>query len=494
MRKLTKPLERMTMTKKRRLAKEAKELQFSQDQDTEMEDVASLGEDTQPITSKPQVEEGTSEDATTIEGEKEDDNVVKEPIGVMLDEPQASGSEVTEEDTWENSMIMDIRECVQELISNDETEWSSYSKIILSTISRMAVLASSQYMGKKGQTVQQEELQKDKKIDWKTEKMKFILNSFKIKVEGEQISGKESKNWEKEFKNFSGKTNMEKIVSQVFHKKLGFNLEELKVKIPTTSTNSFPFYNENNYKWGTIKCGPDDEATRQDIRNQVKLVCGPTTLVTLHTVFGVFVNKEEMKHRMKDLQVLQHILVTTGEHGANSAIQWEQICNMIMQNWNMLVAVEHHPGMLNRTQVYQWVHSILIMIHDHFPRDTLTEHKLSKILGIAMLANHRNEELLKAIHELLPNYLTLPDHIGHNMVINRHDPTQVESNTYQFWKNQQVSKKVSVMYNELEMAKDIWPIQAWVKDETDVQPQIAPRNYSYQTPGKTSYRYYKNKW
>ena len=80
------------------------------------------------------------------------------------------------------------------------------------------------------------------------------------------------------------------------------------------------------------------------------------------------------------------------------------------------------------------------------------------------------------------------------MVINRHDPTQVESNAYQNWKNQQVAKNVSVMYNELEMAKDIWPIQAWVKDTND-NHQSQP-DYGYQKPGNF-YQYnkfHKKRW
>ena len=486
----------MTMSKKRKLAKEAKELQLedSQNETKKLKDVEENEEQNLPDGGLEIDTEIMSAGPSGVEETVVDHEMIPdEPIGTLINNTNSETSEA-EANTWEEDMILDIRECVQELLTNDEKEWSSYSKIILSTISRMAVLATSQYLGKKGQTDQQDEFQKGKKIDWKTEKMKFVLNAFKTKVEGEQAATKDLKNWEKEFKNFSGKKNMENIVAQVFTKKTGMTMEDLAQKLPATRVNNFPYYDENNHKWGTIKCGADDEANRQDIRIQIKLVCGPTTLVALHTVFGVFVNKEEMKYRLKDLQVMQKILVALGEQGANAAIQWEQICNTIMQNWNMLVAVEHHPGMLNRTQVYQWVHSILIMIHDHFPRDTFTEHKLSKILGIAMLANHRNEELLRAIHELLPNYLTLPDHIGHNMVINRHDPTQVESNSYQYWKNQQVSKKVSLMYNELEMAKDIWPIQAWVKDETDKQPQTQLHNYSYHKAGNSQHRYYKNKW
>ena len=489
------------MTKKRRLNKEAKETQELQEEVITETTVEEKVTESEKNASATEVEDDKEEVEPELTG-KTDDKATKdegsesgsEQIGTMVEKSTSDATDTEEELSWEEDMIVDIRECIKEITTNDESDWGSYSKIILSTISRMTVLAASQYLGKKGQTLQKEELQKAKKIDWKSEKMKFVLNAFKTKVEGEQSTTKEIKNWEKEFKNFSGKKNMEQIVAQVFHKRTGISLDEIAAKLPTTNINGFPYYNSENHKWGTVKCDAGDEAIKQDIKNQIRLVCGPATLVTLHTIFGVFTNKEDLKYRLKDLQVMQQILVTMGEHGANAPTQWEHICGMMMQNWNMLVAVEHHPGMLNRTQVYQWVHSILILIHDHFPRDTYTEHKLSKILGIAMLANHRNEELLRAIHELLPNFLTLPDHIGHNMVINRHDPTQVESNAYQNWKNQQVAKKVSVLYNELEMAKDIWPIQAWVKDTNDIPTNQA--EYGYQKPGNfyQNKKFHKNRW
>ena len=416
-------------------------------------------------------------------GKKDQLEKMEEEKVTESEDSSESTSDTSVHQTWEEDMIVDIRSCVQNILDNEEEDWNSYSKIILSTISRMTVLASSQYLGKKGLKKQQEEFQDNKKIDWKTEKMKFVLNAFKTKVEGDQTTGKENKNWEKEFKNFSSKKNMEQIVAQVFLKKTGKSLENMGEGTETKGQNHFPFYLPANHTWGTVKCNPEDEVTRRDIKNQVKLACGPMTLTVLHTVFGVFCDKEELKYRMKDLQVMQNILVKMGDLGTNAAIQWEQVCGMLMHNWNQLVALEHHPGMLNRTQVYQWAHSILILIHDHFPRDTWTEHKISKILGIAMLANHRNEELLKALHELLPNFLTLPDHIGHNMVINRHDPTQVESHAYQNWKNQQVTKSVSLLYNELEMAKDIWPIQAWVRDSQMDNSKHQLPNYSQQRPG-----------
>jgi len=393
--------------------------------------------------------------------------------------------------SWESSVIREIEKGLHEIMENPNGDWGSYTKIIVNILARTITLASSEYYGKKGQDMLKGDLQGNEKFDWKTEKMKFVLASFRKKVEGD-VTGKETntnnngvKSWEKEFKNPAFKKYLDGAVVAIVQKRLGMNMDEVRNKLPKTLVNNFPFYDQEGYKLAMAKPDVNDPTLIREIRDLLRKTMGPNCLMALHTIFGVFDDKEELKFRLKDLAVMQTLLKKTGEHGTYAPMQWENICFKMNQHWSLVTSFEHHPGMLNRTQVYQWTHAMLILIHDHFPRDTWVELKLNKILGIAMVPNHRNEELLSAIHTLVPKYLTLPDHIGHNMVENRHDAHQMESETFQQWKTQPVVKHSKMAYNELSMAKDIWPVQAWVADcGGKVQSDDRGNNYSYHTKGR----------
>lgn len=408
-------------------------------------------------------EKGETEMKDTEAEESDKGDKEMEVVQKLVSEDSESESE-DEEGTWEDRLIVDIKQSVSDIMEKGNQDWSKYIKILTYTYGKVATLAESQYLKGKGQEEQYETLKLKTRINWSSEKMKAGVNALIVKTDGD-AKGEKVQGYEKDFKIFSSRKNMEQIVNSVFKAKTGKYLEEVKLILgKVESVPSFPNYHSDNHKWGVYKTDVNDRNAIEGIRTQVKRGLGPNTLALLHTVFGAFLDKEEIKFRIKDIQLLQFLLIKAGENGTYSLLQWEQISLGMLKNWNELVDLEMHPGMLNRTTVYQLAHNLLINIHDHFVRDTWTETRLNRVLGIVMLPNHRNEELLKSIHELVPNYMTLTDHIGHNMVINRNDPTQVESNMYQMWKRENVAKHQKMSYNELAMSKDMWPVQAWMTE------------------------------